>query len=89
MRRATQRKRQPSVAAEMSTDDSRSRTRKRIVRDPEGHVWAVREFVHTDDGHENRSLIFDDGDAVRRIRNFPATWHLLPEDELALLSRHR
>lgn len=41
------------------------------------------------DGHPDRSLLFDNGMAVRRVRDFPEAWHQLPDGELVLLSRRR
>jgi hypothetical protein len=62
---------------------------RRTVRDPEGQVWQVREFVQHQDGHEDRSLLFDNGIAIRRVRDFPTSWHSLPERELMKVSRRR
>ena len=59
------------------------------MRDSEGQIWLVREFVQRQDGCIDRSLLFDNGMAVRRVRDFPAAWHQLPDQELVQLSRRR
>lgn len=71
----------------MPSDAGRALTR--TVRDAEGHIWLVREFVQRREGHVDRSLLFDNGMAVRRVRDFPPTWHQLPDLELVQLSRRR
>lgn len=71
----------------MSSDATRAPTR--TVRDSDGQIWLVREFVRVQDGHPDRSLLFDNGMAVRRVRDFPEAWHQLPDGELVLLSRRR
>ena len=71
----------------MRSDVTRAPTR--TVRDADGRMWFVREYVRDLDGREDRSLLFDNGVAVRRVRNFPPAWHSLPDQELVGISRRR
>ena len=61
----------------------------RVVRDHEGHEWVVREFVRPRLGGEDRSLLFDSGVAIRRVRDFPNDWHKLSDDALLQVSHRR
>lgn len=61
----------------------------RVIRDEEGQSWTVREFVRRRDGLLDRSLLFDCGMAIRRVRDFPVAWHELPDAELLQVSRRR
>lgn len=71
----------------MPSDASRAPTR--TVRDPDGQIWLVREFVQRQDGRIDRSLLFDNGMAVRRVRDYPPGWRQLPDQELVQLSHRR
>jgi hypothetical protein len=46
-------------------------------------------WTGTADGRESWCLIFDSGDVVRRVRNYPATWLTLSSVALAELSWRR
>ena len=59
----------------------------RRFTDADGVVWEVTErpFAHYD-RRRGLSLIFASEAAVRRVREYPADWHLLPDDALLALS---
>ena len=61
----------------------------RVIHDDEGLSWIVREFVRRRDGREDRSLLFDCGMAIRRVRDYPDGWYELGDDELLSVSRRR
>ena len=61
----------------------------RVIQDDEGQTWTVREFVRRRNGVEDRSLLFDCGMAIRRVRDFPTAWQDLGDDELLRVSRRR
>ena len=61
--------------------------RERVFLDADGNRWRVREMAFSPyDRRRGRSLIFWSDGAVRRVRDYPADWHQLSDDELALLS---
>jgi hypothetical protein len=61
--------------------------RERLFVDSEGIRWQVREMPFSSyDRRSGRSLIFWSDGAVRRVRDYPADWHLLSDGELAKLS---
>lgn len=68
---------------------ARSGATTRVIRDEEGQSWIVREFVRQRNGAEDRSLLFDCGMAIRRVRDFPDAWHELPDADLLEVSRRR
>ena len=70
-------------------DAAESGAPMRVIRDDEGQSWTVREFVRRRDGMLDRSLLFDCGMAIRRVRDFPVGWHELPDAELLQVSRRR
>ena len=49
-------------------------------------AWAVYEDCHP---HVGRSLIFDSDRVFRRVRNYPANWRDLTDEQLAELSLSR
>ena len=60
---------------------------ERCFLDAEGARWRVFEQSFTDyDRRRGRSLIFASEAAVRRVRDFPANWRELSDEELAALS---
>ena len=61
----------------------------RVIRDGEGLSWTVREYVRRKEGQVDRSLLFDCGMAIRRVRDFPEAWYELDDDELLEVSRRR
>ena len=61
----------------------------RTIHDEEGQSWTVREYVRRRDGREDRSLLFDCGMAIRRVRDYPEAWFELEDDELLRVSRRR
>jgi sugar/nucleoside kinase (ribokinase family) len=53
----------------------------------DGREWRVRESpLPKFDRRSGRCLIFETVDAARRIRDYPANWYELTEDELEELS---
>ena len=60
---------------------------RRVVT--EGVTWTVYERELPYEDAPVRSLIFDTDRAARRIRNYPAGWYALPDEELAALARSR
>ena len=55
--------------------------------DVDGTRWQVKEMPFSNyDRRRGLSLIFWSDGAVRRVRDYPANWHELPDVELALLS---
>ena len=57
----------------------------RSLTDAQGTFWQVCEVEFALDRRTGRSLVFESEGSVRRVRNYPATWHDLPDDELARL----
>lgn len=57
----------------------------RSVVDAAGTFWQVCEVEYALDRRTGRSLVFESDGSVRRVRQYPATWHDLPDDELARL----
>ncbi len=61
--------------------------RVRVFIDVDGAQWHVSERAYADyDRRRGSSLIFTSDAAVRRVRNYPATWYDLAEVELLALS---
>lgn len=59
----------------------------RTLHDSEGAQWRVFEQAFADyDRRSGLSLIFSSDAAVRRVRDYPANWFDLPDDELLTLS---
>ena len=59
----------------------------RVFLDVDGTRWQVREMPFSNyDRRRGRSLIFWSDGAVRRVRDYPADWHELSDDDLLLLS---
>jgi hypothetical protein len=59
----------------------------RVFVDGEGTRWQVSERPFADyDRRRGLSLIFASDSAVRRVREYPADWFLLPDADLAALS---
>ena len=57
----------------------------RSVVDAEGTFWQVCEVEYALDRRTGRSLVFESDVSVRRVRNYPITWHELSDEELARL----
>jgi hypothetical protein len=78
--------------ADFADDDSpaptkRSESLSRVFFAADGTRWHVSERPFGDyDRRRGASLIFSSDFAVRRVRNFPADWHTLSDDELVALS---
>jgi hypothetical protein len=67
------------VRERMLTGDSRH------VVGPDGELWHIYELVETT--YDRRSsLVFETEGVIRRVRNYPAEWRLLPDAELLALS---
>jgi hypothetical protein len=59
----------------------------RIFMDADGTRWQVSERPFADyDRRRGLSLIFASESAVRRVREYPASWFLLSDEELSALS---
>lgn len=59
----------------------------RRVLGTDGREWRVREVPHPPyDRRAGSCLIFDTTDAARRVRDYPANWFDLTDDELFALS---
>jgi hypothetical protein len=59
----------------------------RVFVDGEGIRWQVSERPFADyDRRRGLSLIFASDSAVRRVREYPANWFSLSDEELQLLS---
>ncbi|NUP57034.1 MAG: hypothetical protein HOQ17_01905 [Gemmatimonadaceae bacterium] len=59
----------------------------RIFTDADGTRWQVSERPFADyDRRRGLSLIFASDAAVRRVREYPANWFLLSDEELSALS---
>jgi hypothetical protein len=73
-----------------SYDSSRSlleeaiRSARQIV--VEDVVWLVYELAFPFDRRSTPSLIFENEHAMRRIRNYPANWCTLSDEDLFALS---
>ena len=57
----------------------------RSVVDAAGTFWQVCEVEYALDRRTGRSLVFESDGSVRRVRQYPETWHDLSDDELARL----
>jgi hypothetical protein len=59
----------------------------RVFVDADGTRWQVSERPFADyDRRRGLSLIFASDSAVRRVRQYPANWFLLTDEELSALS---
>ena len=52
----------------------------------DGVLWLVYEFIQSLDRRQSPSLIFESDSTVRRVRNYPADWRALSDDQLIALS---
>ena len=60
---------------------------ERSFDDAEGTRWRVYESPLTGyNSHRGQSLIFASETAVRRVRDFPANWANLSDEDLGMLS---
>ncbi len=60
---------------------------QRVYFDAEGQRWQVFEKPYeTFDRRNGMSLIFSSDGAMRRVRNYPANWSDLSDEELVALS---
>lgn len=77
---------EPSKSREVTAPEM-GEERVRVFVDVDGTRWQVKEMPFSDyDRRRGLSLIFWSDGAVRRVRDYPANWHELPDGELALLS---
>lgn len=61
------------------------RTARHVLLD--GVLWLVYEMpAHAYDRRQKPSLIFETDTAVRRVRNYPANWRALTDQDLLALS---
>ena len=59
----------------------------RVFVDADGTRWQVSERPFADyDRRRGLSLIFASDSVVRRVREYPANWFLLSDEELSALS---
>ena len=66
---------------------SQAAAQVRSFVDADGTRWQVTERPFADyDRRRGLSLIFSSDGAVRRVREYPADWHLLSDEELFVLS---
>jgi len=52
---------------------------QRVLTDEEGRLWRVRELQFAD---APPSLIFESETGFRRVREYPAAWRSLSDEEL-------
>jgi hypothetical protein len=75
----------PPTRVESSTTNDTPPTRSFL--DADGAHWLVYEQSFGDyDRRSGMSLIFSSDAAVRRVRDYPADWFNLPDEDLAALS---
>jgi hypothetical protein len=78
--------------ADLADDSSPAQTRggesiSRVFFAPDGTRWHVSERPFGDyDRRRGLSLIFASDFAVRRVRDFPADWHTLSDEDLLAVS---
>jgi len=51
--------------------------------------WRVYEYMGAPPASCGASLVFESEGVIRRVRDFPADWHHLPDEELMQLSWRR
>ena len=74
-------------AREAAKGASEGSITERVFVDGDGVRWRVFEQAFSDyDRRRGLSLIFASDAAVRRVRDFPASWAALSDIELARLS---
>lgn len=59
---------------------------RRIIREPDGREWMVREIPHGYDRRSGTALIFERPDVIRKVRTFPVGWRSMSDDDLVALS---
>jgi hypothetical protein len=70
-----------------TAQDENSQEHVREFVDADGAHWRVREMPFSEyDRRRGLSLIFWSDGAVRRVRDYPADWHTLSDEDLAKLS---
>ena len=75
------------IRDQANTTSHSAETRSRTFVDGEGQIWHVTERAYSDfDRRRGYSLIFTSDLAVRRVRDYPASWFDLDDDALAALS---
>ncbi|HEY2376103.1 MAG TPA: hypothetical protein VGH98_09030 [Gemmatimonadaceae bacterium] len=60
------------------------RTARHVIVD--GALWLVFELPPLYDRRQRPSLVFESETAIRRVRDYPANWRSLRDDELFALS---
>lgn len=66
-----------------------SSQQRRQFRDATGACWSVYEHCDPYDRRRTPALVFESEPAIRRVRNYPANWYRLSDDELWTLSWNR
>ena len=75
----------PINRVESATENEAPRSRSFV--DADGMHWLVHELPFSEyDRRSGMSLIFSNDAAVRRVRDYPAQWFDLTDEELAALS---
>jgi len=55
--------------------------------DADGHRWRIHEVLAPSfDRRSGTHLVFHADTVIRRVRNFPANWYELSDDELYVLT---
>lgn len=79
--------RESSQVSPPRTADTNRPVRSRRVLGNDGREWRVREVSYPlYDRRTSACLIFDTTDAARRVRDYPANWFELADEELFELS---
>ena len=66
-------------AREEASGRARTDHSQRVLTDEEGRLWRVRELQFAD---APPSLIFESETGFRRVREYPAAWRSLSDEEL-------
>ena len=61
----------------------------RTIQDPNGAHWRVWEVPDMDERRARPSLIFESEAVIRRVRDYPANWSELSDEELYAASLRR
>ncbi len=59
---------------------------RRIIREPDGREWLVREVSHAYDRRSSTALVFERSEVIRKVRTFPTNWRTMSDEALIALS---
>jgi hypothetical protein len=59
---------------------------RREILDARGRLWRVYLRADALDRRSSPSLVFDCAEIIRLVRDFPADWDGMPDDELMLIA---